>query len=92
MGDYVSDEQARRTLAREHLDAIEMELARATTRLEAMKTKFERSFRSRPDPADPQRLGFELEQAAFQIERARLQALRDAAKEHYLKTFPGKKL
>jgi len=90
MGDYVSDEQTKRTLAREHLDAIEAELARANMRLAAMKTKFERSFRNRPDPADPSRLGFELEQAAFQLERARLQALRDAAKEHYLRTFPSR--
>lgn len=88
----MSDEQTRRTLARQHLDAIEAELVRATSRLEAMKVKFERSSRNRPDPADPQRLGFELEHAAFQLERTRLQALRDAAKEHYLKTFPGKKL
>ena len=86
----MSDEQTRRTLARQHLDAIEAELARATSRLEAMKSKFERSSRNGHDPADPQRLGFELEQAAFQLERTRLKALRDAAKEHYLKTFPGK--
>ena len=86
----MSDEQTKRAaLAREHLDAIEAELARANTRLQAMTAKFERAFR-RSDPSDPTQIGFELEQAAFRLERARLQALHDAAKSHYLKTFPSK--
>ncbi len=84
----MSDEQTKR-MAREHLDAIEAELARSNVRLQAMTAKFERSFRQ-ADPSDPKQIGFELEQAAFRLERARLQALHDAAKSHYLKTFPGK--
>jgi hypothetical protein len=87
----MSDEQSRRDMALEHLEAIEAALAQATTRLTQTKKKFERSFSGDKDASDPGRIGLELEQAAFELDRARLQALRDAAKAHYLKHFPGKK-
>jgi hypothetical protein len=81
------DQKATRDLAREHLEAIEAALAQVNTRLTSTKQKFERAFTNRSDPTDPARLGFDLEQAAFEMERRRLNVLRDAAKAHYLKTF-----
>lgn len=76
-----------RGVAKQHLDAIEAALAQVNVRLTATKQKFERAFAHRTDPSDPERIGFELEQAAFELERHRLNALRDAAKTHYLRTF-----
>lgn len=81
-----NDQKVARDLARQHLEAIEVALAHVNTRLTSTKQKFERAFRS-ADPADPARLGFELEQAAFELERRHLNVMRDAAKDHYLKTF-----
>lgn len=80
-----------RDVARQHLDAIEAALVQVNGRLASTKQKFERAFRDRPDPADPRRISFELEQAAFELERRRLRVLRDAAKAQYLRTFeaPG---
>ena len=84
----MSDEQkAVRNLARQHLEAIEAALVQVNERLSSTKEKFARSFTSRSDPADPRRIGLELEQAAFEMERRRLNVLRDAAKAHYLRTF-----
>jgi hypothetical protein len=82
-----NDQKAARDLAREHLEAIETALTQVNGRLTSTKQKFERSFANRSDPTDPVRLGFELEQAAFELERRQLNVLRDAAKSHYLKTF-----
>jgi hypothetical protein len=76
-----------RKLAREHLEAIEAALAQVNLRLSSTKQKFERAFLKRTDPADPQQIGLELEQAAFEMERRRLNVMRDAAKAHYLRTF-----
>lgn len=80
-----------RDTAKQHLDAIEEALAAVNVRLTSTRQKFERAFRDSTDPTDPGRLSFELEQAAFELERRRLSVLRDAAKAHYLKTFksPG---
>ena len=61
-----------RDVARQHLDAIEAALVQVNGRLASTKQKFERAFRDRPDPADPRRISFELEQAAFELERRRL--------------------
>jgi hypothetical protein len=82
-----NDQKVARNLAREHLEAIEIALAQVNTRLTSTKQKFERAFANRSDPADPAQLGFELEQAAFELERRQLSVMRDAAKAHYLKTF-----
>lgn len=76
-----------RKLAREHLDAIEAALAQTNLRLTSTKQKFERAFLNRADPSDPQQIGLELEQAAFELELRRLNLMRDAAKAHYLQTF-----
>ncbi len=81
-----NDQKVARDLARQHLEAVEAALAQVNTRLTSMKQKFERAFAT-ADPADPTRLGLELEQAAFELERRQLNVLRDAAKAHYLKTF-----
>lgn len=80
-----------RDVARQHLDAIEAALVQVNGRLASTKQKFERAFRDRPDPVDPRRISFELEQATFELERRRLSVLRDAAKAQYLRTFkaPG---
>jgi hypothetical protein len=87
----VTDDQFRHDVALQNLEAIEVALAEATNRLTKTKKKFERSFSANKDPSDPARIGLELEQAAFELERAKLQALRDAAKTHYLKSFPPRK-
>jgi hypothetical protein len=87
----VTDDPSHHEMALQHLEAIEAALAQATTRLTQTKKKFERSFSADKDPSDPGRIALELEQAAFELDRARLQALRDAAKEHYLKSFPSRK-
>ncbi len=76
-----------RELAKQQLDAIEAALAQVNARLTATKRKFERAFHNRTDPADPERLSFELEQAAFELERRQLNVLRDVAKTHYLQMF-----
>ena len=76
-----------RDLVKQHLDAIEAALAQVNVRLTSTKQRFERAFQHRSDPADPERIGFELEQAAFELERRRLSVLRDAAKTQYLQTF-----
>ncbi|MBV8536907.1 MAG: hypothetical protein JO128_15010 [Alphaproteobacteria bacterium] len=81
-----NDQKVARDLARQHLEAIEAALAQVNTRLTSTKQKFERAFKT-ADPADPTRLGFDLEQAAFEMERRKLNVMRDAAKAHYLKTF-----
>ncbi|HTY68332.1 MAG TPA: hypothetical protein VMH36_16885 [Alphaproteobacteria bacterium] len=81
-----NDQNGGRDLARQHLEAIEAALAQVNTRLTSTKLKFERAFKA-ADPADPTRLGFELEQAAFELERRQLNVMRDAAKAQYLKTF-----
>ncbi len=81
------DQNPARELARQHLEAIEAALTDVTQRLTSTKQKFERAFRKQSDPSDPGRLGLELEQAAFELERRRLHVLRDAAKAHYLRTF-----
>ncbi|HEX9460957.1 MAG TPA: hypothetical protein VGB82_00035 [Alphaproteobacteria bacterium] len=87
----MSDDKVGRDIAREHLEAIEAALGQAMTRLSQTKVKFERSFREHSDPSDPGRIALELEQAGFELERVRLQALRDAAKAHYLKSFAPRK-
>lgn len=74
-------------VAKQHLDAIEAALAQVNQRLTSTKQKFERAFGNRSDPSDPERIGFELEEAAFELERRRLNVLRDAAKTQYLQTF-----
>lgn len=76
-----------RNMAKQHLDAIEAALAQVNLRLASTKQKFERAFGHRTDPSDPERIGFELEQAAFELERHHLSVLRDAAKSQYLQTF-----
>ncbi len=81
------DPNQARNLAKQHLDAIEAALAQVNVRLSSTKRKFERAFQHRTDPADPERLSFELEQAAFELERRQLTVLRDVAKTHYLQTF-----
>ena len=81
-----NNQKLARDLARQHLEAIEAALVQVNTRLTSTKQKFERAFRG-ADPADPARLGFELEQAAFEMERRQLNVMRDVAKAHYLKTF-----
>lgn len=84
----MADEQhSMRNIARQHLDAIEAAIAKVNARLSSTKAKFERSFRERSDASDPGRIGLELEQAAFELERDRLRALREAAKAQYLRTF-----
>jgi len=86
-----NDQKVERDLARQSLEAIEAALAQVNTRLTSTKQKFERAFTKQSDPTDPARIGLELEQAAFELERRRLNVMRDAAKAHYLKTFksPG---
>lgn len=81
------DQKAVRDLARQHLEAIEAALVEVNTRLSTTKEKFARAFTGRSDPTDPRRIGLELEQAAFEMERRRLNVLRDATKAHYLRTF-----
>ena len=83
----MADEQKTRDVAREHLKAIEAALAQVNVRLSSTKEKFQRAFVGRSDPTDPRRIGLELEQAAFELERNRLNVLRDAAKAQYLQTF-----
>lgn len=73
--------------AKQHLDAVEAALAQVNLRLASTKQKVERAFGHRTDPSDPERIGFELEQAAFELERRHLSVLRDAAKTQYLRTF-----
>jgi len=81
-----NDQKVARDVARQHLEAIEAALAQVNTRLSSTKQKFERAFTG-SDPSDPGRIGLELEQAAFELERRQLNMLRDVAKAHYLKTF-----
>lgn len=76
-----------REIVRQHLDEIEAAIVKVNARLSSTKAKFERTVQDRSDLNDPGRIGFELEQAAFQLERDRLRALREVAKTQYLRTF-----